>query len=80
MSLNDGSQSRLIPNIRHPARQLRVPNSGVSTDDLVVGHSPVDQSIQTTEVEVSFRALDCIPFPATSPIINQLFHSLQNQN
>lgn len=60
--LDDGRQSRFVSDIGHPAWQLRVPNSGVSTDDFVIGHSKVDQSIKASKVEVTPRALDRVPF------------------
>lgn len=60
--LDDGRQSRFVPDVRHPAWQLRVPNGGVSTNDLVIRHSKVDQSIKASEVEITSRALDRVPF------------------
>ena len=60
--LDDGRQCRFVPDIGHPSWQLRMPNSGVSTDNLVVRNSKIDQSIKASEVEVTPRALDRVPF------------------
>lgn len=60
--LDDCRQCRFVPDIGHPSGQLRMPNSGVSTDDLVIRNSKINQSIKASEVEVAPRALDRVPF------------------
>jgi hypothetical protein len=59
--LHDVGKRRLIPNGRDPARQLRVPDGGVSTDEFVVLGSPVDEEVGCVQRELVLRALGGIP-------------------
>ena len=58
--LHHGNQSVLVSDLGDPARQLRVPNERVATDELVVTGSPVDEGIGALEVELATRRLSGI--------------------
>lgn len=49
--LHDGRQGGFIGDARDPARQLRVPDGRVATDQLVVGCRPVNQVVGRREGE-----------------------------
>jgi hypothetical protein len=60
VSLHHGNQSVLVVDLGDPARQLRVPNECVTTDELAVALGPVDDGIGTGELEVATRRLSGI--------------------
>lgn len=60
MVLHDRNQGVLVVDLGDPAGQLGVPHQSVSTDELVVGLSPVDEVVSTTELEVATRRLSGI--------------------
>jgi hypothetical protein len=48
---HDALQRGLVIDRAHPARQLRVPDGGVATDELVVGRRPIDEVVGLGEGE-----------------------------
>lgn len=51
--LQDGRQRRLVGDLRHPARELRVPAQRVATNQLAVRRRPVDEVIGGGPVEAA---------------------------
>jgi hypothetical protein len=60
VKLHDGDQSVLVLDLGDPARELRVPDESVTTDELAVGRGPVDQTVGSAELEVATRRLSGI--------------------
>jgi hypothetical protein len=55
--LHDRDQGGLVVDGGDPAGDLAVPDKGVTTDELAVGLSPVDEPVSTSEVELATRRL-----------------------
>lgn len=62
--LHHRNQGVLVPDLGDPAGELRVPDKGVTTDELVVAGSPVDKAVGVAELEVTARWLGGIPLHA----------------
>jgi len=58
---NDRGEGGPIANVVDPTRELRVPDEGVTTDELAVAGGPVDKGIGTTKVELTTVGLGRIP-------------------
>ena len=48
---NDRGEGRLVADVVHPVRELRVPDKGMATDELAVAGGPVDESVRPAEAE-----------------------------
>ena len=59
--LHDALELGLVLDGGNPGRQLGVPDSGVTTDELVVGSGVLDKSIGSGEGELALLALGGIP-------------------
>jgi hypothetical protein len=62
--LDDSRQSRFVADLRDPAGQLRVPNSSVSTEELVVILGELCGLVGGAESELAAGALSGIPLHA----------------
>jgi len=60
--LNDRGEGVPIADAVNPSGKLRVPDEGVTTNELAVTGGPVDEGISTAEVEVTTAGFDGIPF------------------
>lgn len=60
MVLHDRDQGVLVVDVGDPGGHLAVPDKSVTTDELAVGLSPVDEPVSTAEVEVATGRLSGI--------------------
>jgi hypothetical protein len=73
--LHHRGQCGLVTNLRNPAGKLRVPDEGVSTDELLVGSGEAGYRIGVCEVELAARALSSIELPAWDVLV---LHTTEN--
>lgn len=59
--LNDGGQGRLVADVAHPARELRVPHQSVAADRLVVLLRPIDEVVGAAVAHGAARGLGGVP-------------------
>jgi hypothetical protein len=59
--LKHTGQGRLVADLADPARQLRVPEQSVTTDQLAVLGGPVNEVVSLSEVEAATAWLGSIP-------------------
>lgn len=72
--LDDARQSRLVADLAHPARQLRVPNERVAADHFAVRRGPVDEVVGLPEVELAPVRLGRIPLETDKkPPVSRVF-------